>query len=124
MIASHFCGVFVPFRLCIGAPGKIATTQPALKFTGHSGRQPAGSVIQLGKTVDPASCVAPIHHTHTHTHSSPHPYRVALPDVRVCRVCAYLFSSLSPNSRRVNGNCGRLPRYLKTAHTTIHYPTH
>jgi len=106
VIVSHFCGFFVRFLRCTL---KNCHHQPSLKFTVHSDRQP-GSVIQLGKTVDPAS-------RQYITHSCPPTHRVALSDVRVCClcVCAYLFSRLSPN-------CWRERKLWPAGHlkTTLH----
>lgn len=111
VIVSHFCGIFVRFLRCTL---KNCHHRPSLKFTVHSDRQP-GSVIQLGKTVDPAS-------RQYIKHSSPPTHRDALPDVRVCCVCAYLFSRLSPITLGENGNCGRLGT-SKQRTTTTYIPS-
>jgi len=108
-----FVVLFIPFRRCTVHHPKNCTPRPALKFTMQSSRQP-GSVIQLGKTVDPASCVSPIHHT------VPPP----MPHFQTAG-CALIYFRPCLLTLGENGNCGSLPvpQKQRTTHPSSHTHT-
>lgn len=115
VIVSRFRFVFATFLLYIGAPEKL----PPHGRHWNSRGTPADRV---GNTVRENSWPGVMRRANTsHTHTPfPHPHRVALPDVRVRSVCVLIYFRRCLLTLRVNGNCGRLPRYLKTTHTTLY----